>query len=527
MFKNILKIFTGTFISRIIGFIREIIVASFFGTGKVADAFTLALIFPNLFRQILGEDMVERAFMPPFKSIYDRGGKAQSWKFISVVFNWFFIILMITTFVLYLIIPLIFSLRGSFPDLFGNVFSNNDFDYELTLKLILILLPFTIFIGLAAFIGSILNFFEKNWIFGLAPAMLSVGVIAGIYVLYPYIGGYSIAVGYVFGAFLQMAIQIPFLYNRKFKNETDLKYHTVLKDPEQDYKVLKRESRFITLNAALDKTQEVFGRFFASTLLQGSTSSLFYAIRLFQLPFAILSLPITRGINPELNRLKANENYQAFNHVYSKGLNLYLLMFFPISVILVCCSPEIIDIVYRRGHFDASSLHLTSLAFSMYSLGLLPMSLVGYYKRVLSLFNKNKYALYISLISAILNILFALVFVKFTPMGHEGIALASSLAFFVNMWVMHNYTRKELKAFIRESQFKVVVNIIMLCLLSAIIIAFTFYFGLEFYKNKIQSVISITAKSGIIFTIFILFYLLNKNLRPIFKGFFIRNKGNI
>lgn len=88
--KNIIKIFTGTFFSRIFGFIREIVVGAFFGTGKVADAFTFALMFPNLFRQILGEDMVERAFMPPFKTIYDEGNKDKAWKFVSVSFNWFF-----------------------------------------------------------------------------------------------------------------------------------------------------------------------------------------------------------------------------------------------------------------------------------------------------------------------------------------------------------------------------------------------------------------------------------------------------
>jgi putative peptidoglycan lipid II flippase len=240
------------------------------------------------------------------------------------------------------------------------------------------------------------------------------------------------------------------------------------------------------------------------------------------LPFAVLSLPITRGINPELNRLKATENHQAFSYVYTKGLNLYLLMFFPVSVILVCCSPEIIDLVYRRGSFDENSLHLTSLAFSMYSFGLLPMSLVGYYKRVLSLFNKNKFALNISLISAVLNIFFAIIFVKTTSLGHEGIALASSLAFFVNMWVMHNYTRKELKDFIKESQRSVIINIILLCILSAILIFMIFYFDLNFYQNKSQSLISLSIKTLIITAVFVLFYFLNKNLKPIFLGFFRR-----
>ena len=77
--RNIISIFTGTFISRIFGFVREMVVGWFFGTSKVADAFSFALMFPNLFRQILGEDMVERAFMPPFKTIFDGGEKERWW----------------------------------------------------------------------------------------------------------------------------------------------------------------------------------------------------------------------------------------------------------------------------------------------------------------------------------------------------------------------------------------------------------------------------------------------------------------
>jgi putative peptidoglycan lipid II flippase len=187
--KNILKIFTGTFISRIFGFIREMVVAFFFGTGKIADAFTLALIFPNLFRQVLGEDMVERAFMPPFKTIFDKGEKEKAWRFLSVVFNWFFFALLAVTFLLYLIVPLFFSLKDSYPHIFGFLFKDQGFDYDLTLDLILILLPFTIFIGIAAFLGSLLNFFEKNWIFGLAPAMLSIGVILGLSFILQFTGG--------------------------------------------------------------------------------------------------------------------------------------------------------------------------------------------------------------------------------------------------------------------------------------------------------------------------------------------------
>ncbi|MBT7827790.1 MAG: murein biosynthesis integral membrane protein MurJ [Bacteroidetes bacterium] len=520
MLKNILKIFTGTLFSRIFGFIREIIVAKFFGTGNIADAFTLALIFPNLFRQVLGEDMVERAFMPPFKTIYDQGNKANSWKYISVVFNWFFIALILVTAILYLVIPLFFSLKDSFPEIFGFIFKDQSFNYDLSLKLIMIILPFSIFIGVAAFIGSMLNFFEKNWIFGFAPAMLSVGVISGIYVLYPSIGGYSIAVGYVFGAFLQMCIQLPFIFNKKFKKETDRKYNGLkLKSTDHQFKTLKRESKLITLNALFDKTQEVFGRFFAATLIAGSTSSLFYAARLYQLPFAILSLPITRGINPELNKMKATKQYDLFSLTFYKGLRLYTLLFIPVTVILIICAPELVDLIFRRGKFDSNSLSLTTNAFSMYAIGLLPMSLVGYYKRVLSLFDKNKYALNISIVGAILNIAFAIILVRSTNLGHAGIALASSLAFSINMLVMGNYLKKELHEFVHKSS-SIVINLIIILFVGICIIAGIKYFDLFFITNKTISFLSLSIKGISVLLIFSTIYFLNPKLRSILLSFF-------
>jgi putative peptidoglycan lipid II flippase len=519
MLKNILKIFTATLFSRIFGFIREMVVASFFGTGRIADAFTLALIFPNLFRQVLGEDMVERAFMPPFKTIYDKGEKKRSWVYISIVFNWFFIALILVTAVLYLVIPLFFSLKDSFPEVFGFIFKDQQFDYALSLQLIMIILPFSIFIGIAAFIGSMLNFFEKNWIFGFAPAMLSVGVIAGIYLLYPHIGGYSIAIGYVFGAFLQMCIQLPFLFNKKFKKETELKYAgMILKSKDHQFKSLKRESKLITLNALFDKTQEVFGRFFAATLVAGSTSSLFFAARLFQLPFAILSLPITRGINPELNRMKATQKFDQFHHTFTKGLNLYVLLFIPISIILIISAPELVDLIFRRGKFDSASLQLTTAAFSMYCIGLLPMSLVGYYKRVLSLFDKNKYALNISIIGAVLNIAFSLLLVKTTQMGHAGIALASSLAFSLNMLILGRYLFRELHDFVKINN-SIWINVFISILLGLIIIFFIKKLDLYFIDSKLHSFISISVKALCCLSVFLLYYFLNPKIKPILRGF--------
>ena len=436
--NNIFKIFSGTFISRIFGFVREMVVAWFFGTSKTADAFSFALIFPNLFRQILGEDMVERAFMPPFKTKYDQGDVNGSWKFLSVIFNWFFVSLLIVMTLLYFITPIAFLILKK-------INPGADFDYDLSLQLIFILMPFMLFIGLAAFAGSLLNFFERNWIFGFAPVMLSVGVIAGIVWLEPVIGDYSIAAGYLLGALLQFIVHIPFLVSKKFRDETKISYSPAFRDPSNDYSVIKRESKIITLNAVFNKSAEFFDRLIATWLITGSASSLFYSQRLFQLPFAIISLPITRGINPMLNRLKSVNDSEKFTEIFGKGSRIYCRILIPVTVICIAASDEIVSVIYRRGAFDAASLKMTSQAFVMYSLGLIPVSFAGYYMRVLSLVSKNIHSLKVSVVSAGINIVLSYILAVFTPLGHAGVALGTSIAFYYNMIRLNSYIKVEMK----------------------------------------------------------------------------------
>ena len=520
MLKNISKLISGSLFSRILGFFREMVEASYFGTSKIADAFTLALLFPNLFRQVLGEDMVERAFMPPFKTVYDKGDKAGSWRYLSVILNFFFFALLGVTLLLYFIIPLFFALRESFPEVFSSIFggTGSGFDYDLALKLVLIMLPFMVFIGIAAFFGSLLNFFERNWIFSFAPVMLSVGVILGIWLLEPYIGGYSIAVGYVIGAFLQMLIQLPFVFNKKFKTETEFAYHRIIQAPEFEFGTVRRESRVIALNALFNKSSEIFTRFLATSLAAGATSSLFYANRLFQLPFGVLSLSIARGINPELNRLKSQDDKEKFGQIFQKGVNLYILLFVPITVFLMISSPEIVDLAFRRGKFDERSLTLTVQAFDMYMLGLLPMSLVGYYYRVLSLFNKNKYALYVSVFNAVSNILLAWLLARYTSLGHAGIALSTTLAFFLNLQIISVYLKKELSGYLlKTNRFTKDICVLLVVFFSVYVI---YRAGsLSFYDTKIISMISLSLKGLIVALIFGGWLIMNKQTAALVKPY--------
>lgn len=505
--KNIGKLFTGTLISRLFGLVREMVVARSFGTSAIADAFTIALMIPNILRQILGEDMVERAFMPPFKTLYDEGEPKRAWRFISVTFNWFFLILFAATALLYLIIPALFSLKDTVPALGNLLFSSDSFDYDLTLKLTLILLPFMIFIGLAAFVGSMLNFFHRNWIFAFAPVSLSVGVILGILLLKPYIGGYSIAVGYVLGAALQFIVQLPFLFTKKFRDETKISYSLKLKDRDNDYSVMKRESVIITINSIFNKSSEIFGRVLATRLVQGATSSLFYANRLFQLPFGIISLSIVRGVNPTLNAMKSSGDKEAFSDLFFKGMKLYYLLIIPTIVLMITASKEIVYLIYYGNRFGEESLMLTAGALVMYTIGLFPMSLVGYYNRVLSLFSKNSFALKISIVSAVANISLALLLTSTTSLGHRAIALASTLSFFINMIILRGYIHRELNL---KRNRNAAVMVFCSTILAVSLLAVSFYFQIDFISSKLSALLGITLKGAVTAAVFGLYLVLLK-----------------
>jgi len=517
MLRNISKLISGSLLSRVLGFSREMIVTYYFGTvSKIADAFSLAATFTNIFRQVLGEDMVERAFMPPFKTIYDKGDKAGSWKFLSVVLNWFFFILLGTTLLMYVVIPLFFELRAAYPGIFGA--NEAGFDYELSLNLIMIVLPFMLLIGLAAFVGSLLNFFERNWIFSFAPVMLSVGVILGIVFFEHWLGGYALAVGYVLGAFLQLLIQLPFIFSKKFRAETGIKYHKILKTDEFDFKVLNRESKLITLNAFFNKSSELFTRVMATSLYTGANASLTSANYLYQMPSGIISLSIARGITPELNRLKSQDNKVEFGRVFNKGIKLYFLLIVPVTIFLMIGSPEIIYLAYFRGKFDLESLNLTRAALDMYLIGLLPMSLVGYYYRVLSLFSKNKYALIVSVFNSITNIILAYILAKFTSLGHAGIALSTSLSLFLNLKIISSYFKKEMKDYLPEYR---VLNkeIVLLLSIFASLYAACKYYDLYFYNGYLQSFVSLGIKGAVIALLFGGWIMVNKETAQLVKPF--------
>ncbi len=469
--KNLVDLVTGTFVSRVLGFLRELVTAAYYGTNRAMDLFVIAFTIPTFFRHFLGEDVVERAFMPPFKKLISQEKYKPAYRLLSSCLNVMIAALIIFMILLYLIAPVVVKIIA--PGL-------EDAMLPQAIKMSYWLLPFMVIIGLAAFVGSILNFFEMNKIYSLAPAIMSVGVILGIIYLRSALGIYALAAGFLIGGILELLIQIPFLFHKKIRGETRAEYSPVIEFREQEFRTVGRESGFIFLKAFVDKSIEIVDRILASYLITGSIAALWYAQRLIQLPVAIIGLAISRSLIPFLTEKKALVQEKEFIAGIRLGIQLNLALILPVIMIMVVMAEPIIGIVYQRGSFNQESTRMTSIAFWCYSVGLLGLSLNAFFSRLFSIFQKNKIPFYITIVTSSINILLDFILVK-TTLKHGGIALAASIGFSLSSMIQFYFLLREINYQIRVGEvLKDFFNIGSIC---SLIGAGSFFFYHHALKN--------------------------------------------
>ncbi len=432
--KNLIDLVTGTFVSRILGFLRELVTAAYYGTNRAMDLFVIAFTIPTFFRHFLGEDVVERAFLPPFKTLVSQKKYDFAWRLISSCLNIMIFALLLLMALLYLLAPLVVEIIA--PGLEAKLLPK-------AVTMTYWILPFMFIIGMAAFVGSMLNFFEMNKIYSLAPAMMSVGVIIGVHFFRSFLGIYALPAGFLLGGLMELFIQIPFLFKRQIRQLTEARYHPRIEFKKQEFRTVGRESSFIFFKALFDKSVEIVDRVLASFLVTGSIASLWFSQRLIQLPVAIIGLAISRSLVPYLTEKKALIKEDDFISGIRLGIQLNFALILPTIMIMVVMARPIISIVYKRGSFDAESTRLTAIAFWCYSIGLLGISLNAFFSRLFSIFQKNRIPFYISIVSSVLNIILNIILVK-TALKHGGIALASSIAFSASCVLLFYFLSKEI-----------------------------------------------------------------------------------
>jgi len=478
--RSTLKITYGTIISKILGFLREVIIAAKFGATSVSDAFFLALQIPVLFRRVLGEEMFEKTVMPVFKNKLFRD-KKDAWRFLSAFFWYSVLISLLAVIFLYALKKPLISLIApgiTDPETIG-----------LINKMTTILIPYLILTTIYSFMGTVFNFTRRQFIFAVGPAVSNIAIILAIILLYPYIKEISLPAGFLLGGAFYIVFLVPFFLSKNFRRDYAPRLSISLRHDTNIMKKTFSESAWVFLQALLNKSVELVDRIIASFLIPGSISGLWYAKRLEQLPSSIISMSIARAVLSRLSDCYSEEKIREFGDTVTYGIKLCCSVILPITVLLCILGKPLSIFIYKRGEFSSEAAGLTSSAFMAYSAGLLSVALYNIFSRAYSVLSKNRFTTITMFCASLLNIALSILLAT-TKLKLAGIALASSISFYFASAVLFAGLKKELKSLDYSFDYKGLYIFFLKLFSASVLMGIPVYYGYKmlykaFYKGFI------------------------------------------
>ena len=423
---------TGTFsfftlISRLLGYLRDILIAIFLGTGFLADAFFVAFRIPNTFRRLFSEGTFNAAFVPSYSSVLNNKKKSQD--FASSIFN----LLILGLFFLVLIIEILMPL---FVFLIAPGFEGDYQKMELAVTLTRITFPFLMFISLASFFSAILNSHNKFAIASAAPIILNI-ILIGVLLfgkilndqLVYYLAYAVTGAGILQLVFLYFYVKKYFSPNINFSIKIDNKVKTFFK------KLLPS-----IFSSGVTQINILIGTIIAS-FQTSAVSYLYYADRVYQINLAIAGIAIGTVILPQLSKYVQKQNKEKINLIQNKALELSLFLSIPAAMALLIASEEIISSLFGYGSFDELSVKNSAKALFYFAIGLPAFSLIKVFSAFFFARHNTKLPFYISLTSILLNIFISIIF--FREIGFIIIPIATTVSSWFNAIFLFIFLKKE------------------------------------------------------------------------------------
>ncbi len=413
---------TGTFsfftiISRLLGYLRDILIAIFLGTSFLADVFFVAFRIPNTFRRLFSEGTFNAAFVPSYASELVQG-KEKSNKFASEVFNLLFLILLILVLLIQLFMP-------AFVSLIAPGFVEDDEKMKLAINLTRITFPFLLLISLASFFSAILNSHNRFAESAAAPIILNIVLIIVLFFskLLDDNLVYFLSYGVTFAGFLQL-IFLYFFVKKFFKLEINIKFQISKKVKFFFNKLLPS-----IFSSGVTQINILVGTIIAS-FQASAVSYLYYADRIYQINLAIAGIAIGIVILPQLSKYINQKNKKKIDLIQNKALELSLFLSLPASAALLIGSKEIISALFGYGQFTENSVLNSSNALYYFSFGLPAFAMIKVFSNFFFANHDTKTPFYISLISVLLNILISVYF--FRSIGFIIIPIATTISSWFN-----------------------------------------------------------------------------------------------
>ena len=424
---------TGTFgfytiISRLLGYLRDILIAIFLGTSLLADVFFVAFRIPNTFRRLFAEGTFNAAFVPSYTSELTKG-KARAGRFADQIFNLLFIGLFFLVLIIELFMPVFISLIA--PGFVGD-----DKKIELAIVLTRITFPFLMFICLASFFSAILNSHNKFAAASAAPIILNL-VLIGILLFGKTLNDqlvYYLSYGVSISGFLQIIFLYKFVINF-YSIRFDFKFRIT-----KQVKIFFNKLLPSIFSSGVTQINILVGTIIAS-FQASAVSYLYYADRIYQINLAIAGIAIGVVILPQLSKYVQLKKKDKILLVQNKALELSIFLSLPATLALLIGSEEIISALFGYGSFNEIAVKNSAIALYYFSIGLPAFAFIKVFSSFFFANHNTKTPFYISFISVLLNIFISLYYFK--TVGFIIIPIATSISSWFNSIVLFIYLKKE------------------------------------------------------------------------------------
>ena len=461
---------TGTFsfftiISRLLGYLRDILIAVFLGAGPLADAFFVAFRIPNTFRRLFSEGTFNAAFVPSYSSLIDNKKKSQ--KFANNIFT----LLVIGLFFLVLIIEIMMPL---FVFLIAPGFEGDYQKMELAITLTRITFPFLLFISLASFFSAILNSHNKFAVASAAPIILNILLIGVL--LFGKILNDQLVYYLSYAVTISGLLQLIFLYffvKKHFSPKINLSFKI-----DNNVKLFFKKLLPSIFSSGVTQINILVGTIIAS-FQASAVSYLYYADRIYQINLAIAGIAIGTVILPQLSKHVQSNKKDKINLIQNKALELSLFLSIPAALALLIASEEIISSLFGYGSFNELSVMNSAKALFYFAIGLPAFSLIKIFSAFFFARHNTKVPFYISLISVLLNVFISVVFFK--EVGFIIIPIATTISSWFNAILLFIFLKiKDLFSFNL-----VFLNRFIKILLASVLMGIFFKYVIHFFNDKL------------------------------------------
>ena len=477
-----------TFISRILGYVRDILIAIFLGTSIFADAFFVAFRLPNTFRRLFAEGTFNAAFIPSYTAAKIED-KQKGKKFADNVLSLLLLILLIIVTIVEIFTPyLIYLIAPGFIE--------NDVKFDLAVELTRITFPFLLFVSLSSFFGGILNANNKFAAAAAAPIILNIVLIISLIISYFLDLNFAKQLSY--GVTIAGIVQLIFLiyvtlkfykpnliFNFKFSGKIKFFFKKLLPS---------------ILSSGVTQVNILVGTIIAS-FQTGAVSYLYYADRVYQINLAIAGIAVGTVSLPVLSRAFKTKNLKKISKIQNKSFELSLLLSVPASFGLIFASEEIVSALFGYGSFTINDVKMTSTALKFFGYGVPAFALVKILSNFFFARDNTRTPFYISIFIVILNIVISISL--FSKIGFIIIPLATSISTWVGV-IIYLYLLNKKKSLLLKKNlilnfFKILVStIVMLLILVFALDNYANYLDYS-YKYKAIYLISIVSFVGILY----------------------------